>query len=124
MFMFSEGYHNKLSAMKNAFWKQIILNKILDRHKKKSYSHTKLHSRFILARAYREFKINSIWLIKDSILMLLGIASAAFGLKSFLLPAKFIDGGATGISLLVTAITNIPLYILLLIINLPFIFLG
>ena len=53
-----------------------------------------------------------------------GIASATFGLKSFLLPSNFIDGGTTGISLLVSETTGVPLYVLLLLINLPFIFLG
>lgn len=56
--------------------------------------------------------------------MLTGIGSAAFGLESFLLPNSFIDGGATGISLLISEITGTPLYLLLVLINLPFIFLG
>ena len=41
-----------------------------------------------------------------------------------LLPNKFIDGGATGISLLIAELTTIPLYFLLLLINIPFVFLG
>jgi uncharacterized membrane-anchored protein YitT (DUF2179 family) len=53
-----------------------------------------------------------------------GIFSAAFGLKGFLLTNRFIDGGATGISLLLSALTEIPLYILLICINLPFVILG
>jgi uncharacterized membrane-anchored protein YitT (DUF2179 family) len=62
--------------------------------------------------------------IKDTLLILIGIFSAAFGFKGFLLTNKFIDGGATGISLLISALTNIPLYLLILIINIPFIILG
>lgn len=62
--------------------------------------------------------------LKDSILVLLGIFSAAFGFKGFLLTNHFIDGGATGISLLISALTKIPLYILLIIINSPFILLA
>ncbi|HTB99843.1 MAG TPA: YitT family protein, partial [Ferruginibacter sp.] len=50
--------------------------------------------------------------------------SAAFGLEGFLLPTKFIDGGATGISLLISEVTSIPIYLLLVLINIPFIFLG
>jgi uncharacterized membrane-anchored protein YitT (DUF2179 family) len=50
--------------------------------------------------------------------------SAGFGLRGFLLPNKFIDGGAVGISLLVSALTKISLPILLIIINTPFIILG
>ncbi len=69
-------------------------------------------------------KNNNISHIKDFILITLGIFSAAFGFKGFLLTNHFIDGGATGISLLISAITNIPLYMLLIVINIPFIFLG
>ena len=36
----------------------------------------------------------------------------------------FIDGGATGISLLISALTSIPLFVLLICINIPFIILG
>jgi uncharacterized membrane-anchored protein YitT (DUF2179 family) len=61
---------------------------------------------------------------KDSILITLGVFSAAFGFKGFLLTNHFIDGGATGIALLISALTPIPLYILLILVNIPFIFLG
>jgi len=62
--------------------------------------------------------------LKDFILILLGIFSAAFGFKGFLLTNHFIDGGATGISLLISALTSIPLYVLIIVINVPFIILG
>lgn len=61
---------------------------------------------------------------KDFFLIIAGIFSASFGFKGFLLTNHFIDGGATGISLLVSAISGIPLYVLLLAINIPFILLG
>ncbi|HET9467541.1 MAG TPA: YitT family protein, partial [Vicinamibacterales bacterium] len=54
----------------------------------------------------------------------LGIASAGFGLKGFLLPAGFIDGGVTGVSLLLTIVTGPPLAFWLPVINAPFIFVG
>lgn len=62
--------------------------------------------------------------IRDFLLITLGIFSAAFGFKGFLLTNHFIDGGATGISLLVSALTGWPLYLLLICINIPFILLG
>jgi uncharacterized membrane-anchored protein YitT (DUF2179 family) len=65
-----------------------------------------------------------IRIFKDLLLLIGGIASAGFGLESFLLPSRFIDGGATGISLLFTEITKCPLALLLLIINIPFVILG
>lgn len=62
--------------------------------------------------------------IKNFILITLGIFSAAFGFKGFLLTNHFIDGGATGISLLISALTKIPLYVLIICVNIPFIILA
>ncbi|MHA7943196.1 YitT family protein [Formosa sp. 3Alg 14/1] len=62
--------------------------------------------------------------IKEIIFIAIGVVSAGFGLKGFLLPNRFIDGGATGISLLLENLTNISLGYLLLIVNLPFLILG
>ncbi|MBC7884334.1 MAG: YitT family protein [Saprospiraceae bacterium] len=62
--------------------------------------------------------------IKDFILITAGIISASFGLKGFLLSNKFIDGGATGISLLISSLTEIPLFVLIIGVNVPFVFLG
>lgn len=62
--------------------------------------------------------------VNDTILIVIGIFSAAFGFKGFLLTNHFIDGGATGISLLISALTKIPLSYLIVGINLPFIVLG
>ncbi|MBP9838608.1 MAG: YitT family protein, partial [Proteobacteria bacterium] len=54
----------------------------------------------------------------------LGILSASLGLKGFLLSAHFIDGGVTGISMLVAQLTDFPLSIIIALVNLPFIILG
>jgi uncharacterized membrane-anchored protein YitT (DUF2179 family) len=60
----------------------------------------------------------------DSFLVLMGVASAGFGLRGFLLPNQFVDGGATGISLLLSQVTGIALPILLILVNIPFVILG
>lgn len=62
--------------------------------------------------------------LRDFLFILLGIFSAAFGFKGFLLTNHFIDGGATGISLLLSAVTDLPLYLLVIVINIPFVVLG
>ncbi len=62
--------------------------------------------------------------VKNVLLILAGIFSAAFGLKGLLLSSRFIDGGVTGISMLISNVFGLPLPILILIINLPFIILG
>ncbi|MGB5404603.1 MAG: YitT family protein [Robiginitalea sp.] len=62
--------------------------------------------------------------LKEAVFILSGIGCAAFGLESFLLPNRFIDGGATGISLLMAELLDIPLYLLLIVVNIPFLILG
>ena len=57
-------------------------------------------------------------------LLLAGVFSAALGLKGFLLPNGFIDGGVTGISLLASQLTGMSLSLLIIVINIPFIILG
>lgn len=69
-------------------------------------------------------QVEFVHFIKDFSFILLGVFSAGFGLKGFLLPNHFIDGGATGISLLLENITKIELSYLLILVNLPFIILG
>jgi len=63
-------------------------------------------------------------MIKSIVYSAVGIFSAAFGLKGFLLPNDFIDGGATGIALLLTTIFEIPLPLLIILVNIPFILMG
>lgn len=103
------------------FWKQVILKRILQ---KRQFVVGKSYSNYLIAKDYRALKISARRAIKDVVLLIAGIFSAAFGLKGFLLTNNFIDGGATGISLLITALTSIPLYLLILLINLPFVILG
>lgn len=61
---------------------------------------------------------------KDALLIILGIFAAGMGLKGFLLSSRFIDGGVTGVSMLLSDILGFKLSLLILIINLPFIALG
>lgn len=62
--------------------------------------------------------------IKDFILLSLGVVFASIGLKGFLFPNGFLDGGAMGMSLLLEIITSINLSILIVLVNLPFIIIG
>jgi len=81
-------------------------------------------SAYMLARAHRRLVITLRSAAKDTLLVALGILSAAFGLNGFLLANQFIDGGATGISLLLSAVTGMPLGLFILCVNVPFIILG
>ena len=104
----------------NKFFSKIIVDAALKRKKEaKEY-----YSNFEIAKGVRILKIETGRVLKDVFLISLGITSAAIGLKSFLLPTQFIDGGATGIALLLTELTKLSLSSLLLIVNLPFVILG
>lgn len=81
-------------------------------------------SAYKAAKGFRELKILSRRFLKDIILIVMGIFSAAFGLEAFLLPAQFIDGGATGISLLISELSSVSLSILILVVNIPFVILA
>ncbi len=52
--------------------------------------------------------------------ILLGIIFTSFGLKAFLIPNGFLDGGVTGIALLVNSLTGIKTSIFLVIVTIPF----
>ncbi len=60
----------------------------------------------------------------NGLLIVLGILSATIGLEGFLLSSNFIDGGVTGISMLLSKVTGLSLSIWLPLVNLPFIAVG
>jgi uncharacterized membrane-anchored protein YitT (DUF2179 family) len=62
--------------------------------------------------------------MRSGLFVVIGVLSAGFGLKGFLMPNNFIDGGVMGISLLINNKTGFPLAALIILINLPFILLG
>jgi uncharacterized membrane-anchored protein YitT (DUF2179 family) len=81
-------------------------------------------SSYQIAKAFRELRITFYRALKDMLLISLGILSAAVGLKGFLIPNGFIDGGAMGVSLLTFITTGLPLPVLIVVINFPFLLLG
>ena len=107
----------------NPIWTQIIIQTSL-RNKNKNGDDTNGYSDYRLAREYKNFIITVKRYVKDFLLITAGIFSASFGFKGFLLTNNFIDGGATGISLLLFAITSIPLYVWIIAVNIPFILLA
>ncbi|WP_299129922.1 YitT family protein [uncultured Winogradskyella sp.] len=63
-------------------------------------------------------------LISEYIQIAFGIVLASIGLKAFLLPNGFLDGGVTGMALLVRTQVDIKLSVLLIIFSIPFLILG
>jgi uncharacterized membrane-anchored protein YitT (DUF2179 family) len=80
--------------------------------------------KFAEAKQYYQLKVFVRSTVADIILLTIGALSAGFGLKGFLLPNKFVDGGATGISLLINAVSQVPLALLLIVVNIPFMIMG
>ena len=102
----------------NSLWTKIILNTTLRKKKLSKYSN------YVLAKGLKQFQILFKRRLIQFFLLGMGVLSAGFGLKGFLLPNHFIDGGAVGISLLISVVTGWPLSFLLLLVNIPFVVLG
>ncbi|GMQ30080.1 YitT family protein [Algoriphagus confluentis] len=56
--------------------------------------------------------------------IVVGVAFAAVALEAFMLPNKFLDGGVTGIAILVNLGYGVDLNLLLVLLNIPFLALG
>lgn len=63
-----------------------------------------------------------VW--QDIFLLLLGILATSFGIKGFLVPNHFLDGGITGLALLMHEIFSWHLGLILLLFNIPFILIS
>lgn len=53
-----------------------------------------------------------------------GIVLAALSLESFLVPNLILDGGVTGVSMILSQLTPLPLSLFILILNIPFVYIG
>ena len=104
----SNYYKNLLEELRLAF------------HSDRSRTVDNIKRRQAGKRMRKKFRIR----FRDAVLILLGVVSAGFGLKGFLIPNNFIDGGVMGISLLTNSQTSLPLSLLIIAFNSPFMLLG
>jgi uncharacterized membrane-anchored protein YitT (DUF2179 family) len=102
----------------NSIYQYIISLTVKRRLKKNKYEATQVE------KVIKNTKVEFSHFIRDSFFIIIGVLSAGFGLEGFLLPNMFIDGGVMGISLIMAELTQIPLSVLLVVINLPFIIMG
>ena len=65
-----------------------------------------------------------IFCFKNIALNLVGVVLITLALKGFMIPNKFLDGGIIGISILIHEITKWPFGVLVLVLNIPFLFIG
>lgn len=62
--------------------------------------------------------------LKKYMMLFCGTVLTAVGLEEFLIPNQIIDGGVVGISIMASHLTSMPLGIFLVLLNLPFMYLG
>ncbi|VXB55956.1 putative integral inner membrane protein [Bacillus sp. 349Y] len=67
---------------------------------------------------------SKLFLLIRGLMVVLGGFIAAYGLETVLIPNNVSDGGVTGISIVLSQLGNMPLGILIAIINIPFVWLG
>ena len=106
----------------NPFLSKILVD--IARKRLQAKAQNKPVSKKQLVPLVRRFQVEVSHAIKEYIFIIIGVFSAGFGLKGFLLPNRFIDGGATGISLLLQNVTNLYLSCFLILVNLPFLILA
>ncbi|MVP01402.1 YitT family protein [Paenibacillus lutrae] len=63
-------------------------------------------------------------LVRRAVFIIIGAGLFSVGLEVFLVPNNIIDGGITGISIMLSHFLGLPLGIFLTLLNLPFLYLG
>lgn len=106
----------------NPFFSKIIINAARKRLEAKNPK--KKFTKADIAPVANVIEVEWTHAIKEYLYIAIGVFSAGFGLRGFLLPNNFIDGGATGISLLLQNVTPVSLGVLLILVNLPFLILA
>ncbi|MBL7930546.1 MAG: YitT family protein, partial [Bacteroidia bacterium] len=97
-------------------------SEILKRHLTRSRHTVKKH--FAPTQNHKEEVFHLHTWIKDSLMIIAGILCATIGLEGFIIPNGLLDGGVTGISLLLAGIMKTDVSIFIFLLNLPFILLG
>ena len=71
-----------------------------------------------------KIKNNSLKRIITFIMLIVGSIIAAAALECFLIPNTILDGGITGISIILFKLFKIPLWLLVVVLNIPFLYIG
>ncbi|KIL37914.1 membrane protein [Gordoniibacillus kamchatkensis] len=69
-------------------------------------------------------RLSSAKLLRRIVFLLLGSGLVSVALEIFLVPNHIIDGGITGVSIIVAHLTGLPIGLFLTVLNLPFLFVG
>ena len=71
-----------------------------------------------------KIKNNRLKTILSYIIIMLAATLAAYSLDTFLIPNNILDGGVTGISIIISKVFSIPISLLVILINIPFVYVG
>ena len=71
-----------------------------------------------------KIKNNRLKTILSYIIIILAATLAAYSLDTFLIPNNILDGGVTGISIIISKVFSIPISLLVILINIPFVYVG
>ncbi len=79
-----------------------------------------------MAKKYKSDRIDwkHVWSIKNLLHIIAGVLLAVLAMKGFMIPNRFLDGGVIGISILLHEMFHINISILVIVLNLIFIYLG
>lgn len=69
-------------------------------------------------------KSKKIKVFLNYVLLTIGCIISAYALEAFLIPNTILDGGITGISIIISKLSSIPMSILVLLLNIPFVYIG
>lgn len=79
-----------------------------------------------MTKKYKRDRVNwkNVWNLKNLLFILAGAGLAVLAMKGFMIPNRFLDGGITGISILLHEMFHFNISILVIVLNLGFIYLG
>ncbi|WP_420848616.1 YitT family protein [Paenibacillus oryzisoli] len=69
-------------------------------------------------------KMTKSALLRRGLFLFIGAVLMSVGLEIFLVPNRIIDGGITGISIILSYLTQTPIGVFLTLLNIPFLFIG
>ena len=79
-----------------------------------------------MTKKYKTDRVNwtNVWNLKNLLFISAGAGLAVLAMKGFMIPNRFLDGGITGISILLHEMFHFNISILVIVLNLGFIYLG
>ena len=72
----------------------------------------------------RKIKTKKYQILMTFFMLTIGCILGAYALETILIPNTILDGGITGVSIIISKLIHIPLSLLILVLNIPFVYVG